>query len=149
MARIKLAADFKDFLSLCLSHEVRFMVIGGYAVVHYSRPRYTGDLDVWIDASLANAKRVVQVLNEFGLTGPDVTTGMITGQKQIIRMGFEPMRLELFTRIPAIEFEDCYPRRESVKIGKLIVPFISLDDLKTNKRKSGRPKDLQDLEELP
>jgi hypothetical protein len=55
MARIKLAADFRDFLSLCLSREVRFLVIGGYAVVHYSRPRYTGDLDLWVDASEENA----------------------------------------------------------------------------------------------
>lgn len=149
MARIKLAADFNDFLSLCLSHEVRFMVVGGYAVVHYSRPRYTGDLDLWIDASQENAERVVSVLHEFGLQGPDVTTSMITEQKQIIRMGFEPMRLELFTRIPALLFAECYPRRENVKIGRLSVPFISLEDLKINKRHVGRPKDLQDLEELP
>lgn len=149
MARIKLAADFKDFLSLCHSHEVRYLVVGGYAVVHYSRPRYTGDLDLWIDASLENATRVVAALHDFGLTGPDVTTRMITEQKQIIRLGFEPMRLELFTRIPALDFDDCYTRRESVKIGTLEVPFLSLEDLKTNKRKVGRPKDLQDLEELP
>lgn len=88
-------------------------------------------------------------LRDFGLTGPDITTRMITEKKQIIRLGFEPMRLELFTRIPALEFDDCYLRRESVKIGRLLVPFISLEDLKTNKRKSGRPKDMQDLEELP
>ena len=135
MARIKLAEDFSDFLSLCLSHEVRFMVIGGYAVVHYSRPRYTGDLDIWVDASLPNAERIVTVLNEFGLTGPDVTTAMITEQKQIIRMGFEPMRLELFTRIPAVEFEECYKRHELVKIGDQLIPFISLNDLKINKYK--------------
>ncbi len=149
MARIKLAADFRDFLSLCLSHEVRFLVIGGYAVVHYSRPRYTGDLDLWIDASEENATRMVAVLHEFGLTGPDVTTAMITDRKQIIRMGFEPMRLELFTNIPGLEFADCHPRRVTVKVGKLMVPFLSLDDLKTNKKACGRPKDLQDLEELP
>jgi len=149
MARIKLAPDFKDFLSLCLSHEVRFMIIGGYAVVHYSRPRYTGDLDLWVDASLDNAVRVVATLHDFGLAGPDVTAEMITDQKQIIRMGFEPMRLELFTRIPGLDFADCYPRRVEVKTGSLIIPFLSLEDLKTNKRTTGRPKDLQDLEELP
>ena len=149
MARIKLAADFRDFLSLCLSHEVRFMVIGGYAVVHYSRPRYTGDLDLWIDSSPENAERVVAVLRDFGLHGPDVNTSMITDQKQIIRMGFEPMRLELFTRIPGLDFSDCYDRREVAGIGKLSVPFIALEDLKINKQNSGRPKDLQDLEELP
>ena len=149
MARIKLAADFRDFLSLCLFHEVRFLVIGGYAVVHYSRPRYTGDLDLWVDASEQNANRIVAVLHDFGLKGPDVTTGMITERKQIIRMGFEPMRLELFTTIPGLDFADCYPRRVNVKIGKLMVPFLSLSDLKAYKRACGRPKDMQDLEELP
>jgi hypothetical protein len=125
------------------------MIIGGYAVVHYSRPRYTGDLDLWVDASLDNARRVVAALNDFGLTGPDVTTDMITDQRQIIRMGFEPMRLELFTRIPGLVFSDCYPRRVQVRTGSLTIPFLSLEDLKANKRATGRPKDLQDLEELP
>ena len=74
---------------------------------------------------------------------------MITAGKKIIRMGFEPMRLELFTRIPGIEFNGCYERRELVEIGRLMVPFISLEDLKINKLASERPKDLQDLEELP
>jgi hypothetical protein len=128
---------------------VRFLVIGGYAVVHYSRPRYTGDLDLWVDAAGNNAARIVTVLQEFGLTGPDVTTRMITERRQIIRMGFEPMRLKLFTTIPGLEFADCHPRRVEVKAGSLVVPFIALDDLKTNKKASGRPKDLQDLEELP
>lgn len=149
MVKINLAPDFKDFLNLCHSHEVRFMIIGGYAVVYYSRPRYTGDLDLWVDASQENALRVVAALHDFGLTGPDVTTEMITNQNQIIRMGFEPMRLELFTRIPGVKFSDCYPRRVEVSIGSLMLPFLSLEDLKANKRASGRPKDLQDLEELP
>lgn len=149
MAKIKLAADFNDFLRLCLRHEVRFMVIGGYAVVHHSRPRYTGDLDLWVEATPDNAERVVTVLREFGFRGDDVTVAMITGQREIIRMGFEPMRLELFTRIPGVEFAECYERRALVKVGRMQVPFISLEDLKTNKRASGRNKDLQDLEELP
>jgi hypothetical protein len=74
---------------------------------------------------------------------------MITDQQQIIRMGFEPMRLELFTRIPGLDFSDCYPRRVQIRSGSLVLPFLSLEDLKTNKRTTGRPKDLQDLEELP
>jgi hypothetical protein len=125
------------------------MVIGGYAVVHHSRPRYTGDLDLWVDSSTENAEQVVRVLREFGFRGDDVTTKMITDQKEIIRMGFEPMRLELFTRIPGVDFADCYPRRDTLKIGRMAVPFIGLEDLKKNKKASGRLKDLQDLEELP
>lgn len=125
------------------------MVIGGYAVIHHSRPRYTGDLDLWIDASADNAERVVTVLPEFGFPPDTVSTGMITDGKKIIRMGFEPMRLGLFTSIPGIEFGGCYERRDLVKVGRMMVPFISLEDLKINKLASGRPKDLQDLEELP
>lgn len=149
MAKIKLAADFKDFLKLCLLHDVRFLVIGGYAVVHYSRPRYTGDLDLWVDSTRENAERVVRVLHDFGFHGDDVTTAMITSRKQIIRMGFEPMRLELFTRIPGVTFARSYRRRVMVQMGRMEVPFIGLEDLKQNKKASGRIKDLQDLEELP
>lgn len=149
MAKIRLAADFSDFLRLCLQNEVRFMVIGGYAVIHHSRPRYTGDLDLWIEASPENAQRVVTVLLEFGFPPDAVSTEMITLGKKIIRMGFEPMRLELFTSIPGVDFSGCYERRDLVEIGRMVVPFISLVDLKTNKLASGRPKDLQDLEELP
>lgn len=149
MARIKVVEDFREFLRLCLQNELRFMVIGGYAVVHHSRPRYTGDMDVWVDSSQENAERVVKVLLEFGFRAGDVTTEMITCEKQIIRMGFEPTRIELFTRIPGVNFAECYERRVFVKIGRLQVPFIGLEDLKINKRASGRLKDLQDLEELP
>lgn len=149
MARIKLAADFKDFLSLCLRNKVEFMVIGGYAVIHHSRPRYTGDLDLWVDSSQFNAERIVKTLEEFGFPPDTLSTAMITDGKQIVRMGFEPMRLELFTHIPGVEFAECYPRQEIVRISGLDVPFISLEDLKKNKRASARPKDLQDLEELP
>ncbi len=149
MAKIKLAKDFRDFLKLCLSHEVRFMVVGGDAVVHDSRPRYTGDLDIWIDPSAENAERVVAVLRDFGFHGDDVSPRLITEQKSIIRMGFEPMRLELFTRLPGVEFSSCYERRNVAMFGRLELPFISLADLKVNKLACGRPKDLQDLEELP
>ncbi len=149
MAKIKLAADFRDFLRLCLRHGVHFLVIGGYAVIHHSRPRYTGDLDLWVESSPENAERVVAALQEFGFPPDAVTPGVITAGEKIVRMGLEPMRLELFTRIPGVEFTSCYERRQMVKVGRMLVPFIALDDLKANKRASGRAKDLQDLEELP
>lgn len=148
MPRIQLAADFKDFLKLCLHHKVEFMIVGGYAVVHYSRPRYTGDLDLWVSSSQKNAERIIKVLREFGFQGDDVTTSLITTEGQIVRMGFEPMRLEIFTKIDGVEFAACYPSRTFVRIEGMEVPFIGLEDLKVNKQASGRLKDLQDLEEL-
>lgn len=148
MPRIQLAADFKDFLKLCLHHKVEFMIVGGYAVVHYSRPRYTGDLDLWVSSSQRNAERIIVVLREFGFQGEEVRTSLITTEGQIVRMGFEPMRLEMFTKIDGVEFAACYPSRIIVRIDGMEVPFIGLEDLKINKQASGRLKDLQDLEEL-
>jgi len=148
MAKINLAEDFNDFLVLCLKHKVKFLVIGGYAVVHYSRPRYTGDLDIWVESSYENAEKVVAVLLDFGFTTNDVTTEMITDEKEIIRMGYEPFRLELFTKIPGVTFTHCYPNLTSVNINGNPIPFIGLEDLKTNKAACGRDKDLQDLKEL-
>ena len=118
-------------------------------MIHHSRHHDTSDLDLWVESSPENASRIVTVLQEFGFPADAVSTEMITDGEKIIRMGFEPMRLELFTRIPGIEFSGCYERRDQVKVGRMIVPFISLEDLKINKLASGRPKDLQDLEELP
>jgi len=106
-------------------------------------------MDLWVDSSQENAERVVKVLRDFGFPGDDVTTEMITGERDIIRMGFEPTRLELFTRIPGVIFTECFERRIFVRIGSMDVPFIGLEDLKVNKKASGRHKDLQDLEELP
>ena len=149
MGSIRIGKDFRDFLKLFLDLEVRFMVIGGYAVVHHSRPRFTGDLDLWVESSRDNALRVVEALREFGLRGDDVVPELISVPGQIIRFGFEPSRLGIFTVIPGVDFSECFLRRVFTKIGNMDVPFISLEDLKVNKRACGRPKDLQDLEELP
>ena len=149
MGNIRIAKDFRDFLKLFQDHEVRFMVIGGYAVVHHSRPRFTGDLGLWVESSADNANRVVEALRDFGLRGEDVVPELVSVPGRIIRFGFEPSRLEIFTVIPGVDFAECFPRRVFTKIGNIDVPFISLEDLKVNKRACGRPKDLQDLEELP
>ena len=149
MAKIKLAEDFNEFLALCIRHKVKFLIIGGYAVVHYSRPRYTGDLDIWVEMSQANAERIAAVLRDFGFKGDDASPEPFTKKQQIIRMGFEPFRLKLFTTIPGVCFVDCYPNKTWVNINGNDIPFIGLADLKTNKAASGRDKDLLDLKELP
>lgn len=149
MAKKQLPPDFKEFLKLCLDHEVRFLVVGGLAVVHHGHPRLTLDMDLWMERSVENGKRVIEVLKAFGFADPGITPEQFARDSQIIRMGFKPTVIELFNRLPGVDFAACYERRVFAKIGRLHVPFISLEDLKTNKRASGRLKDLQDLEELP
>ncbi len=149
MAKPQLPPDFKEFLKLCLKHEVRFMMIGGLAVIHHGHPRLTLDMDLWVERGLENGERIIQVLKDFGFADPGVGPEDFAKEKQILRMGWKPTVIELFNSIPGVDFTDCYPRRVFVKMGRMQVPFIGLEDLKVNKRASGRLKDLQDLEELP
>ncbi len=149
MAKPQLPPDFKEFLSLFLAREVGFMVVGGLAVIHHGHPRLTLDMDLWIERSEENGRRIIAVLNDFGFPAPEVTPADFAKEKQILRMGFKPVVIEILNSISGRNFAECYPRRIMVKMGRLSVPFISLEDLKVNKKAAGRPKYLQDLEELP
>jgi predicted nucleotidyltransferase len=148
MAKIALHPDFKDFLRLLNSREVRYLVVGGYAVGYYGHPRATGDMDIWIEISRDNAEKMAAVFRDFGMPSEAVSPSLFLEEGKIIRMGVPPVRLEVITRISGVDFGDCYTRRENVEIDDIGVPFISLEDLKENKKAAGRLKDLQDLEQL-
>ena len=142
-----LPQDFKDFLKLLNHHNVEYLLIGGYAVGYYGYPRATADMDVWIALSRENAKNIKQVLFDFGMVSDDVTEELFLSDN-IVRMGLPPMRIEVLTKIDGVEFKECYKNKNIVQIDGLEIPLISLEDLKTNKKASGRYKDLNDLEHL-
>jgi len=147
MAMIQLPPDFKEFLKLLNSSEVQYLVIGGYAVNYYGFPRATADLDIWIAITQENARRLEQVLHLFGFR--EAAAALFLEERQMIRMGVPPVRLELLTSISGVEFAACYARRVAAELDGVSVPFIHLDDLKRNKQASGRLKDRLDLEQLP
>lgn len=148
MKSVPLPDDFKELLKFLIKHDARFLVVGGYAVAFHGHPRYTGDLDLWIERSESNARKVVAALREFGFDLPELQPELFLSRDRVVRMGAEPMRIEFFVSIPGVTFSDCDARREVLEIGGLKIPFISLEDLRTNKRVSGRPVDLGDLDEL-
>lgn len=141
----ELHKDFKEFLQLLIKEEVRFLIIGGYAVTWFGRPRNTDDLDIWIDCSQNNAEKVVTSLKKFGFDLPELNPELFTRGHGIVRLGNPPWKLEILVQIAGVEFEDCYPRRSTWPIGDMNIPMISLPDLRINKKASGRPKDLADL----
>ena len=149
MAANRLPPDFKEFLKLLNSHKVEYLLIGGYAVAYHGYPRPTGDMDIWIAVNPENADRVSRTLVQFGFKAADVPASLFQEKGRIARMGMPPMRLEVVTAISGVEFEVCYARRISAKIDGVPVNLIGLDDLKINKKASGRHKDLNDLEQLP
>ena len=145
----ELPHDFKEFLKLLNSHSVEYLLIGGYAVGYYGYPRATNDLDIWIAMNDENAVRVVETLREFGFDTPELSAELFLKPDNIVRMGSPPVRIEILTTISGLRFAESWPHRKDASLGDVQVTMIGLPCLKTNKRASGRHKDLDDLEHLP
>ncbi len=149
MATIRLPPDFKELLRLLKEHEVRYLIIGGYAVNYYGYIRATGDMDVWIAIHPENAQKMVMVLKNFGFEhDPSLKPELFLEEKKIIRMGVPPVRLEITTSISGVEFDECYSTRVVDNWDGIEVNIIDLENLKKNKRASGRPKDITDYKKL-
>ncbi|TAL34514.1 MAG: hypothetical protein EPN93_11925 [Spirochaetes bacterium] len=140
--------DFKDFLKLLNSHDVEYLLVGGYAVAYHGYIRATHDIDVWIRVTPENVRRVVDAVTEFGFAPADLNQEMFLKEDQVIRMGVPPLRIEVLTSISGVAFEECYRKREIADMGDYQIPIISRDMLIKNKRASGRLKDLGDVENL-
>jgi predicted nucleotidyltransferase len=149
MATKTIPQDFRDFLKLLEDEDVAYLLIGGYAVGYYGYPRATADMDVWIAVNPQNAQRTVAALKRFGMRMAEMSEELFQEKGKIIRMGMPPMRLEIQTDISGVDFDECFSRRNRVDLAGIQVNLISLEDLKINKKASGRHKDLDDLEHLP
>ncbi len=145
---IHLPKDFKEFLKLLNSRRIKYLVVGGYAVALHGYPRATGDIDIWIAISIDNAHKTTKALQEFGFNVPELKEGLFLEKEKNIRMGIPPLRIEILTSIDGVIFSTCYKSKKTVIIEGVKVNFISLKDLKTNKKASGRYRDLDDLEHL-
>lgn len=143
--KIDLHRDFKEFIISFLSHQVEFMVIGGYAVAAHGRPRYTGDIDFWVKKSPENAVKIVDALHEFFGPLPGIQLENFLHDDRMSQFGLEPLRIDILVHIKGIDFDDAYKRRAIVHYSDIAIPFISLPDLRANKLATGRLKDLSDL----
>ena len=140
--------DFSEFVSLLNAHGVEYLVVGGYALAAHGHPRFTGDLDIWLRPSAANAELTLKALAEFGFGALQIAASDLIEPDTVVQLGHPPGRIDLLTAIDGVAFEACAARREVVVVQGLSVPFIGLEDFKTNKRSAGRLKDLADLESL-
>jgi len=140
--------DFKEFLQLLNDHHVEYMLVGGYAVGFYGYPRYTGDLDIWVKPSRENAERLKTVLEKFGFGALNVSAEDFMKENAVIQLGYPPLRIDLVTTLDGVSFDECSIRKHTHVAEGISADFISLDDLKRNKRATGRARDLDDLENL-
>ena len=141
-------SDFSDLLQIFNANKVKYLVIGGYAVVQYAEPRFTKDLDVLISTDPVNAEAVYNALREFGAPLTGLTPKDFSEEGFFFQMGVVPVRVDLLMGIPGIQFEECWNRRVEVDFDGLKVIFISKLDLIASKRAAGRPQDLIDVDLL-
>ena len=141
-------SDFKELLTVLNDCRVSYLVVGGYAYIHYAEPRFTKDIDLWILPSEENALRLREALRRFGAWVDGMTLEHFTTEKTMFQIGLPPCRVDFLTGIAGLDFELAYDAREIAALGALEVPFISLNDLITAKQASGREQDLRDLEGL-
>jgi hypothetical protein len=140
--------DFKEFIRLLNDHDVRYLVVGGYAVAFHGHPRYTKDMDVWIWLEKENAEKMMVVLEQFGFGALGLQAEDFMAPDQVIQLGYPPARIAIITALEGIKFQECYASRVQVDIEGTVVNFIDVDNLKKNKRATGRLQDLADLESL-
>lgn len=145
---VELGKDFRELLELLNRHQVRYLAVGGFAVAVHGRPRYTKDLDLWLEVSSDNAARVIAVLDEFGLGSLGLSVEDFLDPDVVIQLGYEPNRVDFLTKLTGVEFSDAYPKRASTRVGDLEVPVLDRESLMANKRALGRPHDLDDTKGL-
>lgn len=145
---MKVEKDYKELLKLFNKHKVKYCIIGAFAVALYIKPRYTKDIDVFIDSSPENAERILKALIEFGFEDLDLSKDDLCKEGNIIQLGYEPLRVDIVTSLPGCGFNQAWGNRVVADYGREKVYFMGLDDLIQTKKLSERPQDKVDLDLL-
>ena len=145
---LNLPKDFKEFIELLNAHEVRYLIVGGYAVAFHGFPRMTGDIDFFVEATYENAKRLERVLDEFGFGSLGLDDNDFYAADTIIQLGYTPQRIDIMTAVGGLNFDEAWRNRVEAEGDGVIMVYVGKENLLESKAASGRSKDLIDLDAL-
>ncbi len=145
---MELDPEFSEFIASCAAREVRYLIVGGYALAAHGHPRFTKDLEVWVWMEPANAARLVAALEDFGFGSLGLTPDDFSAPGTVIQLGYAPKRIDLLTSADGLDFESSWDRRVEIDVGGQPIAFVSAADLIANKQAVGRLQDLADVEVL-
>jgi hypothetical protein len=140
--------DFVDLLSALSDEGAEYLLVGAHAVMLYTEPRYTKDLDLWVRPTGENAERVLRALRRFQAPLFDLTAEDLATPGTVFQIGIAPNRIDILTDIDGVSFDEAWSRRRPTTYGKVQLAALSMEDLLRNKRASGRPQDLLDVSRL-
>lgn len=143
-----MSSDFRDLLRIFVEEEVEFLVVGGYAVICHTQPRYIKELDIWVKPSLENARRVARALSRFGVPMIGVTEEDFAQQGLQYAIGSPPSQIAFLTSLPGVVFESAWADHVDARRDGVMVPFLGIQQLIAAKSCAGRPQDLADIDEL-
>ncbi|RKY38751.1 MAG: hypothetical protein DRP76_04060, partial [Candidatus Omnitrophota bacterium] len=145
---MRVEKDYEEFLGLLNKYQVKYCIVGAYAVAFWGYPRYTKDIDILVEPTKENAKRIISVIREFGIKTQDLTEEDFIRKNRVIQLGYEPVRIDILTSVEGVSFSTIWKNKVEDFYGKEKVYFIGLKELIRIKKKVVRPQDLADLEEL-
>ena len=138
--------DYKEFVALLNDRDVKYLVIGGYAVGFHSKPKFTNDMDIWIENSRVNALRVLRVLEEFGFGDLDISVDDLTDPDKVVQLGYAPVRIDIIMGLSGLDFSKAFADKVTGSYLGVETNFISRDHLLLSKKLAGRKKDLADID---
>jgi len=145
---MKVSKDFEEFFELLNKNNVRYLVVGGYAYAIHAEPRFTKDLDIFVQRNKKNAVKILKTLTDFGFGSLDISENDLLKSDRVIQLGNPPLRIDLLTSISGVGFDEAWENKVTGKYGSQTVYFIGKNDLRKNKEKTGRKSDLEDLKNL-
>ena len=140
--------DYREILQILLDNEVKFLIVGAYAMGAYGYPRATGDFDIWVGSAPENSERLYKSLSQFGAPLKEITPEAFTEKGIVFQIGIAPRRIGIFTYLDGVEFDNACKDKEKIEIESLKIPFISKANLIKNKESTGREKDSLDAKYL-
>ena len=145
---MEIQEDFKEFFALFNAHKVEYVIVGGYALAFHGAPRYTGDIDVLVRAEETNAQRILAALSDFGFSELDLTGADFSDPDRVLQLGVPPVRIDILTSLTGITWQEASTDTLDLDYGGVPVQVVGREALLTNKRATGRAKDLADIEAL-
>lgn len=143
-----MSPDFKDMLRLLEEHEVDYLIVGGYAVIRYTQPRYTKDIDLWIRPTSENARKAVKAFREFGIPMIEVSESDLAEEGLQYMVGLPPNAIDFLTTIKGLNFDEAWNNRCVFETSHGRLLYLGVSDLVAAKKAMGRPQDLADVDEI-
>ena len=140
-----ISSDYRELFKILNKHKAKYLVVGAYAVIFYTEPRYTKDIDIWIEPTLKNAEKLYKALGEFGAPLKDISTKDFANKKTIYQIGVAPVRIDIIMSISGSIFTEAWKDRRKTKYADVSINIMGIKDLIRSKKKTGRKQDSIDV----